>query len=67
MSRPKEKQHLRDAEERKHDFKDVYCTFTCSQAGNESGRCLQCDLRTMMGKVKPWTEYNLKGGDTSEV
>ncbi len=65
--RPKEKQHLRDAEERKHDFKDVYCTFTCSQAGNESGRCLQCDLRTMMGKVKPWTEYNLKGGDTSEV
>ena len=58
---PKEKQQLREADERKHDFNDVYCTLTCAQAGNESGRCLQCDLRTMLDKVKPWTEYNLSG------
>ena len=58
--RHREEQQLRDAELRKHDFKDVYCTFTCSQAKDESGRCLQCDLRTMLDQVKPWTEYSLK-------
>lgn len=60
INRSREEQQLREAESRKHDFKDVYYTFTCSQAKNESGRCLQCDLRTMMDTVKPWTEYNLK-------
>ena len=34
--------------------------FTQEQAVNESGRCLQCDLRLDLKRVKMWTEYTLK-------
>ena len=57
---PRVEQELRDASERAADNVDVYHTYTCGQAQCESSRCLQCDLRLQLQRVKLWNEY---GGD----
>lgn len=57
---PRVEQELRDASERAADNVDVYHTYTCEQAQCESSRCLQCDLRLQLQRVKLWNEY---GGD----
>ena len=48
----------RPAEERKEDFSISTKGFSCESAICESERCLQCDLRRDITKVKMWTEYN---------
>lgn len=45
-------------EDRIKNFNPVTLSFTCQEAICESSRCLQCDLRTDITKVKLWTEYN---------
>lgn len=54
---PRVEQVLRPAEERTHDMRDVYETYTCDQAHCEAERCLQCDLRRDLQPVKLWSEY----------
>ena len=48
----------RPAEERKTDFELSSVGFTCENATCEAERCLQCDLRKDLSKVKMWTEYS---------
>ncbi len=38
----------------------VFTTYTCQQAGCESERCLQCDLRREIKQNRLWTEYSIK-------
>jgi formate dehydrogenase (NADP+) beta subunit len=45
------------AELRKTGFMRVEKTFTCEEAGEEAGRCLQCDLREQLHKEKTWNAY----------
>ncbi len=45
------------AEKRKCGFDAIEKPLTCDQAKCEAGRCLQCDLRTTISKVKLWNEY----------
>lgn len=56
-SLPAVKQELRDAAQRVQDDDNVYVTYSCQQAHCEAERCLQCDLRKDLQKVKMWTEY----------
>jgi len=53
---------LRPSEERSSDFKPVSGGLECAQASRESERCLQCDLRKQISKVKLWTGYSSGGG-----
>ncbi len=54
-------QELIDPAERLQNADDnVYRTYTCEQASAESQRCLQCDLRLKLQKVRLWNDY---GGD----
>ena len=46
-----------DADKRKCGFDAIEKPLTCDQAKCEAGRCLQCDLRTTISKVKLWNEY----------
>ena len=46
-----------DAEHRKAGFDPIEKAFSCDQAKCEAERCLQCDLRTTISKVKLWNEY----------
>ena len=48
----------RPAEERKMDFDLSSVGFTCENAACEAERCLQCDLRKDLSKVRMWTEYS---------
>ena len=48
---------VRKASERKKDFKASTNCLTEEQAKCESSRCLQCDLRREITRVKLWTEY----------
>ncbi len=48
---------IMDAEQRKSGFDAIEKPLTCDQAKCEAGRCLQCDLRTTISKVKLWNEY----------
>jgi NADPH-dependent glutamate synthase beta subunit-like oxidoreductase len=45
------------AEDRLHDFREVLQTVDEETAVQESGRCLQCDLRLRITPVKFWGEY----------
>ncbi len=45
------------ADTRKATFDAMERPFTCDQAKCEATRCLQCDLRTTISKVKLWNEY----------
>lgn len=51
---------LRDPQSRVQDFAPVGGSLTCDQARCEAGRCLQCDLRGDITRVKVWTEYSVK-------
>ncbi|WP_029322356.1 FAD-dependent oxidoreductase [Butyrivibrio sp. AE3004] len=42
---------------RKCGFDAIEKPLSCDQAKCEAGRCLQCDLRTTISKVKLWNEY----------
>ncbi len=53
-------QRVRPAAERRTDNKNVYCTYSPQDAGEESRRCLQCDLRLQLEQVKLWNDF--KGG-----
>ena len=57
---PREEMPIRPAEERVGDFEPESAGLSCEQGSCESGRCLQCDLRTMIGHVVPWTGYSMK-------
>ena len=48
------------AEKRRDNFLPISDGLTCQQAECESGRCLQCDLRKDITKVRMWTEYAVK-------
>ncbi|QOX61917.1 2Fe-2S iron-sulfur cluster binding domain-containing protein [Anoxybacterium hadale] len=37
--------------------------FTESQAGCEASRCLQCDLRELIGHVPLYSDYDMEGGE----
>lgn len=50
----------RPAGERQKDFELVSQGLTCDQASCEAGRCLQCDLRGDITRVRFWTEYSVK-------
>ncbi len=45
------------ADQRKDSFVAMEPAFTCDAARCEAERCLQCDLRTTLSKVKLWNEY----------
>lgn len=59
---PRVEQELRDVKQRLSDGADVYRTYSCEEAECESGRCLQCDLRLRLQRVKLWNEYGGDGG-----
>ncbi|WP_026660477.1 FAD-dependent oxidoreductase [Butyrivibrio sp. AC2005] len=48
---------MMEPEKRKCGFDAIEKPFTCDQAKCEASRCLQCDLRTTISKVKLWNEY----------
>lgn len=48
----------RPAARRREDFLPIAEGLTCEQAACESGRCLQCDLRKDIQRVKMWPEYS---------
>lgn len=54
---PRQEAGFRPAEERRQDFLPVSGGFTCDQSTCESARCLQCDLRRDLTRVKMWPEY----------
>ena len=54
---PREELTVTDISERARSFNPVDHGFTDEQAHCESSRCLQCDLRCDIHKVKMWTEY----------
>lgn len=58
--RPRIPQELRDVAERVADGQEVYRTYSKEQAFEESGRCLQCDLRIEIDHVCPWMDYTTK-------
>jgi NADPH-dependent glutamate synthase beta subunit-like oxidoreductase len=51
---------LRPAVQRKGDFLPVSKSFSPEQAALEASRCLQCDLRKDISRVRLWTEYAVK-------
>ncbi|MBQ9032014.1 MAG: FAD-dependent oxidoreductase [Parasporobacterium sp.] len=57
---PRNELKNRSAQERKCDFDASSIGFGCTEASCESSRCLQCDLRKDIQRVKVWTEYNKK-------
>lgn len=57
---PRQEMDIKPAAERKDNFLPISDGLTCEQAGCESGRCLQCDLRRDISPVKFWTEYAIK-------
>ncbi|QOX65204.1 FAD-dependent oxidoreductase [Anoxybacterium hadale] len=48
------------SEERQDSFRLVDLGISCSQAGCEAERCLQCDLRNQLQKVRLWNSYQYK-------
>lgn len=54
---PREEMEIKPAAERKDNFLPISDGLSCDQATCESGRCLQCDLRKDISKVKLWTAY----------
>ena len=48
---------IRSAEDRKDDFEPIFTGFTCEQGKCEASRCLQCDLRVDIQKVKYFNAY----------
>ncbi len=51
-----------DIETRKSNFEPMDLGFGCDSANCESGRCLQCDLRTNISPQKFWTDYASEEG-----
>ena len=54
---PREELGVAPLEQRARTFEPVEYGFTDTQAACESERCLQCDLRCDLKRVKMWTEY----------
>jgi NADPH-dependent glutamate synthase beta subunit-like oxidoreductase/Pyruvate/2-oxoacid:ferredoxin oxidoreductase delta subunit/ferredoxin len=54
---PRQKMAIKGPEERKSNFLPISEGLTVEQAHFEGSRCLQCDLRTDITKVRLWTEY----------
>lgn len=54
---PRQEMAIRPAAERRDNFLPISEGFTCDQAHCEAERCLQCDLRKDITRVKVWTEY----------
>ena len=48
---------LMEADKRKCGFDAIERPLSCDEAKCEAGRCLQCDLRSTISKVKLWNEY----------
>ncbi len=56
----REEMAVKPAAERRDNFLPISDGLTCAQAECEAGRCLQCDLRKDITKVRMWTEYAVK-------
>ncbi len=56
----REEMAVKPAAERRDNFLPISDGLTCDQAVCEAGRCLQCDLRKDITKVRMWTEYAVK-------
>lgn len=56
----REEPAVKPAEQRRTNFLPISDGLTCEQAVCESGRCLQCDLRRDITRVRLWTEYAVK-------
>jgi NADPH-dependent glutamate synthase beta subunit-like oxidoreductase/formate hydrogenlyase subunit 6/NADH:ubiquinone oxidoreductase subunit I/ferredoxin len=56
----REEMAIKPASERRDNFLPISDGLTCEQAKCEAGRCLQCDLRGEITKVRLWTEYAVK-------
>lgn len=54
---PREIPSIEPQENRQNSFIPVEYPLTAEQAQCEAARCLQCDLRCDLNKVKMWTEY----------
>ena len=54
---PREELQVESIDKRARSFTPVDFGFTPEQSGCEAERCLQCDLRCDLHKVKMWTEY----------
>lgn len=44
---------------------NVYRTYSDEEARCEAGRCLHCDLRTQIQPQIKWSDFSVKGGETS--
>lgn len=53
----REHMQVKPAKDRKENFEPIADGFTCGQADCEASRCLQCDLRKDINRVKVWSEY----------
>jgi NADPH-dependent glutamate synthase beta subunit-like oxidoreductase len=58
---PRAEAVIRPVSERRCNLRPVNDGLTPAQASCEAGRCLQCDLRKQLTRVKLWTEYAVKG------
>lgn len=56
----REEMAVKPAAERRDNFLPISDGLTCGQAACEAGRCLQCDLRKDITRVRMWTEYAVK-------
>ena len=56
----REEMAVKPAAERRDNFLPISDGLTCAQAECEAGRCLHCDLRKDITKVRMWTEYAVK-------
>lgn len=54
---PREELTVESIDKRSRSFTPVDFGFTPEQSGCEASRCLQCDLRCQINRVKMWTEY----------
>jgi hypothetical protein len=59
--KPRKRQPSGRRRKEKNDFDPPAADLTDRQAAGEAGRCLQCDLRKDITRVKLWTEYARKG------
>ena len=57
---PRQEMAVKPAAERRDNFLPITDGLTCEQAHCEASRCLQCDLRRDISRVKLWTEYATK-------
>ena len=64
---PRETPHKRGAEERAHDFSEIYAGFTPPEAGTQSSRCSQCGVPFCQSKcplgndIPDWLRLTAEG------